>query len=39
MIKAFQFRNSFHVNNVGIVTARDKFTIHQTKEEVKSNNR
>ncbi len=34
--KGFSISELFSLNNVGIVTARDKFTIHQTKEEVKS---
>ncbi len=34
--KGFSVSELFSLNNVGIVTARDKFTIHQTKEEVKS---
>lgn len=32
----FSVSKLFTLNNVGIVTARDNFTIHQTKEEVKS---
>ena len=31
----FFINKLFPVNNVGIVTARDNFTIHQTKEQVK----
>src|SRR5690554_1613146 len=34
--KGFSVSELFSLNSVGIVTARDKFTIHQTKEEVKS---
>src|SRR5690554_6728273 len=34
--EGFSVSELFLLNNVGIVTARDKFTIHQTKEEVKS---
>ena len=34
--KGLSVSELFSLNNVGIVTARDKFTIHQTKEEVKS---
>lgn len=34
--KGFSVSELFPLNSVGIVTARDKFTIHQTKEEVKS---
>lgn len=34
--EGFSVSELFSLNNVGIVTARDKFTIHQTKEEVKS---
>ena len=34
--KGFSVSELFSLNNVGIVTARDKFTIHQSKEEVKS---
>lgn len=34
--KGFSVSELFSLNNVGIVTARDKFTIHQTKEDVKS---
>ena len=34
--KGFSLSELFLLNNVGIVTARDKFTIHQTKEDVKS---
>jgi predicted helicase len=32
--KGFQVNELFPVNSVGIVTARDNFTIHSTKEEV-----
>ncbi|MAW83852.1 MAG: DNA methyltransferase [Crocinitomicaceae bacterium] len=34
--KGFSISRLFTLNNVGIVTARDKFTIHSTKEKVKS---
>jgi predicted helicase len=34
--KGFLISELFPLNNVGIVTARDSFTIHSTKEEVKS---
>lgn len=34
--KGFSISELFPLNNVGIVTARDNFTIHSTKEEVKS---
>ena len=34
--KGFLIAELFPLNNVGIVTARDNFTIHATKEEVKS---
>ncbi len=34
--KGFSVSELFSLNNVGIVTARDKFTIHQTKEKVKT---
>ncbi len=34
--KGFSISELFILNNVGIVTARDKFTIHSTKEMVKS---
>jgi predicted helicase len=33
--EGFSVVDLFPLNNVGIVTARDNFTIHQTKEEVK----
>ncbi len=33
--KGFSVKDLFPVNSVGIVTARDKFTIHETKEQVK----
>ncbi len=33
--KGFSVNELFPLNNVGIVTARDSFTIHETKEEVK----
>lgn len=34
--KGFSLSEFFPLNNVGIVTARDNFTIHSTKEEVKT---
>lgn len=34
--KGFILSELFPLNNVGIVTARDKFTIHKRKEEVKN---
>ncbi|MCD8438844.1 type ISP restriction/modification enzyme [Tenacibaculum finnmarkense] len=34
--KGFSIKELFIKNSVGIVTARDKFTIHNTKEEVKT---
>ena len=34
--KGFQIRELFPINSLGIATARDKFTIHQTKPEVSS---
>ncbi|MBC6409641.1 MAG: DUF559 domain-containing protein [Ekhidna sp.] len=34
--KGFSIAELFPLNNVGIVTARDQFTIHNTKEEVES---
>ena len=34
--KGFSVLKLFSLNSVGIVTARDKFTIHQSKEEAKS---
>lgn len=33
--EGFKVNKIFPLNNVGIVTARDHFTIHQTKEELK----
>jgi predicted helicase len=33
--KGFKIQELFTLNNVGIVTARDAFTIHDSKEEVK----
>jgi len=33
--KGFSVSTLFTLNNVGIVTARDKFTIHESKEDVK----
>lgn len=32
--KGFSLSESFNINSVGIVTARDNFTIYETKEEV-----
>ncbi|AJI57966.1 N-6 DNA Methylase family protein [Francisella philomiragia] len=34
--KGFCLQNLFPINSVGIVTARDKFTIHDTKQEVEN---
>lgn len=34
--EGFSLVNLFPLNNVGIVTARDNFTIHSSKEEVEN---